>query len=84
MAELDEVFPPKVPCPGLCWYGACGEPGGPSRDAYGCGGCCRCLGGCHLEWDVEQALIPETQQQAADRRRWENFQKIPAEQRFTL
>jgi hypothetical protein len=71
MAEADE-FPPRVPCPGRCEYGACGDPGiysGP----YGCGGCCRCLGGCHLEYEVEQAMIPETPEQARMRERWETL-----------
>lgn len=82
MSEQD--FPPKVPCPGLCAYGACGE-GGRSFDApYGCGGCCRCLGGCHLEWDVEQAMIPETQERAEWRVRWDALQKLSPEERFTL
>lgn len=63
-----EEFPPKVPCPSECAYGACA----PSwSDPYGCGGCCRCLGGCHLEYDVEQAMIPETKEQAWSRKRWE-------------
>ena len=84
MAEADEVFPPKVPCPGLCEYGACGEPGGPSRGAYGCGGCCRCLGGCHLEWEVEQALIPETPEQARQRQRWESDQEANVDYPFPL
>lgn len=82
--EQAEDFPPKVPCPGQCAYGACGEPGGPSRDSYGCGGCCRCLGGCHLEWALEQAYIPETKEQAEWRRRWEAIGLMPKEERFTL
>ena len=77
-------FPPKVPCPGLCEYGACGDPGGPSRGPYGCGGCCRCMGGCQLEWEVEQAYIPEKQHEAENRQRWENIQKMSPEERFTL
>lgn len=64
-----EEFPPKVPCPGECDYGACTGPGW--SDPYGCGGCCRCMGGCRLEWEVEQALIPETPEQAHQRERWE-------------
>lgn len=72
MAEADEVFPPKVPCPGRCAYGACGDPG-ISRGPYGCGGCCLCMGGCRLEYEVEQALIPETPEQAHQRIRFEAF-----------
>lgn len=80
MSEQD--FPPKVPCPGLCEYGACGEPNGPSRGAYGCGGCCRCMGGCQLEYEVEQVLIPETPEQYQTRLRWEAIKD--SGERFTL
>lgn len=61
-------FPPKVPCPKVCEYE---EPncGGP----YGCGGCCRCMGGCRLEYEVEQMLIPETPEQAHERERWDEW-----------
>ena len=68
-----EEFPPKVPCPKRCEYGACGDPGEPSPGPYGCGGCCRCMGGCRLEYEVEQMLIPETPEQAHQRERWDEW-----------
>lgn len=73
---MTEDFPPKVPCPGRCEYGACGDPGQASAGPYGCGGCCHCLGGCHLEYDVEQAYCPETPEQWKMREHWEALPTI--------
>jgi len=42
------------------------------------------MGGCQLEWEVEQAYIPEKQHEAENRQRWENIQKMSPEERFTL
>lgn len=68
--KTDEPFPPKLPCPpGECVYGECGGRPAP----YGCGGCCRCFNSCHLEWDVEQAYIPETREEYEQRVKWQKL-----------
>jgi hypothetical protein len=41
-------------CKTACAYGACGE-GGRTAGPYGCGGCCRCLGGCQVEYESREA-----------------------------
>jgi hypothetical protein len=84
MTETEEVFPPKVPCRGRCIIGGCGDPGGPSSGPYGCGGCCYCLRGCYAEYEVEQALIPETPEQAKQRKRWESDQEANVDWPFPL
>jgi hypothetical protein len=66
----DDQFPPKVPCPGECAYGGCGS----TSYGYACGGCCYCLGGCHLQYDVERAYIPETKLQAEGRHLWAGWE----------
>jgi hypothetical protein len=71
MSSGDESeFPPKVPCPGgECAYKDECSP--TLSDPYGCGACCGCVGACHLEWDVQEAMTPETPAQADLRRQWE-------------
>lgn len=84
MVKPAEDFPPKVPCPGTCVYGACGDPGQHFPASYGCGGCCRCVGGCRAEWEIQQVMTPETREQAEWRQRWEAIQELTPEERFTL
>ena len=79
-----EQFPPAVPCPGVCAYGSCTDPGQHFPAPYGCGGCCRCMGGCRLEWEVEQAMIPETAEQAHQRLRWQADREANVDYPFPL
>lgn len=71
MAALEDwQHEPLEYCKTGCEYGACGDPGiyaGP----YGCGGCCRCLGGCQVQYELEHAMIPETPAQYVMRLHWE-------------
>lgn len=61
--------PLPTPCRDRCEYGACGDPGiyaGP----YGCGGCCRCLGGCRVDYELFHAMIPMTPAQHLIEQEW--------------
>jgi hypothetical protein len=80
MAEADPFL--ENPCKTACAYGTCG---GPSwGDPYGCGGCCYCMGGCRVEYELEQAYIPETQEQYQQRIRWEADQEANVDYPFPL
>lgn len=47
-------IPEHKPCLEQCEYGSCGRSG-----YQGCGGCCSCLGGCQIAYEISLEAKPQ-------------------------